>query len=96
MEKNTSNNTDAEFMQRALVLALEGHPSPNPYVGAVIVNKGNIIGEGFHVKAGEAHAEVAAIEDVKKKHGEKTEGLLEGSVMYVNLEPCNHTGKTTP
>jgi len=63
---------------------------PNPLVGSVIVHEGEIIGEGYHLKAGGPHAEVMAINSVKNRK------LLESSVIYVNLEPCSHTGKTPP
>jgi diaminohydroxyphosphoribosylaminopyrimidine deaminase / 5-amino-6-(5-phosphoribosylamino)uracil reductase len=79
-------------MQRCLTLAKKGLglTYPNPLVGSVIVNKGNIIGEGWHKKAGEAHAEVVAINSVKNQR------LLSESTIYVNLEPCSHHGKTPP
>ena len=79
-------------MQRALELALlgVGQVSPNPRVGCVIVHDGKIIGEGWHKKYGEAHAEVNAIGEV-----ENLEQLKE-STVYVNLEPCSHFGKTPP
>lgn len=80
------------FMQRCLELALKGlgSASPNPLVGSVVVHQNKIIGEGWHKKAGEAHAEVNAINDVKDK------SLLSESSIYVNLEPCAHFGKTPP
>lgn len=80
------------YMRRALELARNGagHVSPNPLVGSVIVHDGNIIGEGWHKKYGEAHAEVNAIASVTNKD------LLNDSTLYVNLEPCSHTGKTPP
>lgn len=80
------------FMQRCLDLALKGlgSASPNPLVGSVVVHKNKIIGEGWHKKAGEAHAEVNAINAVKDK------SLLIDSCIYVNLEPCAHFGKTPP
>ncbi len=83
---------DELFMQRALELALlgVGHVSPNPRVGCVIVHDGKIIGEGWHRKYGEAHAEVNAINSVKDQ------SLLSQSTLYVNLEPCAHFGKTPP
>lgn len=84
---------DKRYMKRALSLARKGMPfvSPNPYVGAVIVGPdGKIIGEGFHRKCGEAHAEVNAINSVENKE------LLKDSTMYVTLEPCSHTGRTGP
>lgn len=83
---------DLKFMRRCLELAIkaEGLTYPNPLVGAVVVNKGNIIGEGYHLKSGGPHAEVIAIESVRDK------SLLSSSTIYVNLEPCSHYGKTPP
>ncbi|MBI1766946.1 MAG: bifunctional diaminohydroxyphosphoribosylaminopyrimidine deaminase/5-amino-6-(5-phosphoribosylamino)uracil reductase RibD [Bacteroidetes bacterium] len=83
---------DELFMQRALELARLGigHVSPNPRVGCVIVHDNKIIGEGWHKKFGDAHAEVNAIESVENK------SLLKESTVYVNLEPCSHFGKTPP
>ena len=79
-------------MQRCLDLAQKGlgETYPNPMVGAVIVFKNQIIGEGWHQKAGLAHAEVNAINSVSDK------ALLSKSTLYVNLEPCSHFGKTPP
>ena len=81
-------------MRRCLELASRGagFVAPNPMVGAVLVAEGKIIGEGFHEKYGEAHAEVNAVRSVaaEKKH------LIESATLYVNLEPCNHFGKTPP
>ena len=79
-------------MQRCLELARKGKSSvaPNPMVGAVVVYNDKIIGEGYHRKYGESHAEVHAIHRVEDK------SLLEKSTLYVNLEPCSHTGKTPP
>ncbi|MCH5227799.1 MAG: bifunctional diaminohydroxyphosphoribosylaminopyrimidine deaminase/5-amino-6-(5-phosphoribosylamino)uracil reductase RibD [Muribaculaceae bacterium] len=81
-------------MRRALTLARngEGRVSPNPMVGAVIVNNGRIIGEGFHAFFGGPHAEVNAIKSVK----EEDRPLLKDSTIYVTLEPCAHHGKTPP
>src|ERR1700749_1147295 len=81
-----------QYMQRCLQLALKGLGSvaPNPMVGCVIVHNNVIIGEGYHQKYGEAHAEVNAIASVKNK------SLLSESTVYVNLEPCSHYGKTPP
>ena len=81
-----------KFMQRCLDLALngEGTTSPNPMVGCVIVHDGKIIGEGWHKKAGEPHAEVNAIASVKYQ------SLLTKSTLYVSLEPCSHHGRTPP
>lgn len=80
------------FMQRALQLAQlgTGAVSPNPMVGCVIVHEGKIIGEGWHKKCGEAHAEVNAVNSVEDK------SLLSKSEVYVTLEPCAHFGKTPP
>jgi len=85
-------NTDQVFMERALQLAALGREwvSPNPMVGCVIVHDGLIIGEGFHQKYGEAHAEVNAVNSVVNKE------LLSNSTVYVTLEPCSHFGKTPP
>ena len=82
--------TDERYMQRCLFLARKaiGYTYPNPLVGSVIVHKGKIIGEGWHTKAGEPHAEVNAIASVKDKD------LLKESTLYVNLEPCAHFGKS--
>ncbi|MCL1937979.1 MAG: bifunctional diaminohydroxyphosphoribosylaminopyrimidine deaminase/5-amino-6-(5-phosphoribosylamino)uracil reductase RibD [Candidatus Azobacteroides sp.] len=79
-------------MRRCLELAEKGQGkvAPNPLVGAVIVCNGKIIGEGYHRKYGEAHAEVNAI------HAVKNEELWKDSTLYVNLEPCSHYGKTPP
>jgi diaminohydroxyphosphoribosylaminopyrimidine deaminase / 5-amino-6-(5-phosphoribosylamino)uracil reductase len=67
-----------------------GSVSPNPKVGCVIVKDGLVIGEGWHQKYGHAHAEVTAVASVKDK------SQIQGSTVYVNLEPCSHTGKTPP
>ncbi|HET6456945.1 MAG TPA: bifunctional diaminohydroxyphosphoribosylaminopyrimidine deaminase/5-amino-6-(5-phosphoribosylamino)uracil reductase RibD, partial [Armatimonadota bacterium] len=79
---------DRDFMKRALRLARRGKTSPNPMVGAVVVREGRIVGEGFHPKAGEPHAEVFAL----KAAGE----LAKGADLYVTLEPCCHQGRTPP
>lgn len=86
------SSADNLFMRRCLDLAANasGMTYPNPLVGAVIVHDGIIIGEGYHLKAGEPHAEVNAINSVKDK------SLLSKSTLYVNLEPCSHYGKTPP
>ena len=83
--------TDEAYMQRALELALqaEGNTSPNPMVGCVIVDaEGNIVGEGYHHKAGEPHAEVNALAEAKQ--------MVQGATAYVTLEPCSHYGRTGP
>lgn len=83
---------EEKFMLRAVELAKlgMGNVAPNPMVGCVIVHNGLIIGEGFHRKYGEAHAEVNAIRSVENPE------LLCQSTMYVTLEPCSHFGKTPP
>lgn len=82
--------TDRDFMKRAIELAKlgEGWTNPNPMVGAVIVKDGRIIGEGYHKKCGELHAERNAIASLKES--------AQGATMYVTLEPCCHYGKTPP
>jgi diaminohydroxyphosphoribosylaminopyrimidine deaminase/5-amino-6-(5-phosphoribosylamino)uracil reductase len=83
---------DIKFMRRCLELAAkaEGLTYPNPMVGAVVVCGGKIIGEGYHLKAGEPHAEVNAIRSVPDK------SMLKDSTLYVSLEPCSHFGRTPP
>ena len=85
---------DKMFMRRCLQLAANGllTTRPNPMVGAVIVARGRIIGEGWHVRCGEGHAEVNAFASVAKAD----EWLLPESTIYVSLEPCAHYGKTPP
>ena len=83
-------SADTKYMKRALALARKGigRTSPNPVVGCVIVKDGAIIGEGWHKKAGEPHAEIHALEMA---------GIAaEKSDVYVTLEPCCHSGKTPP
>jgi diaminohydroxyphosphoribosylaminopyrimidine deaminase/5-amino-6-(5-phosphoribosylamino)uracil reductase len=81
-----------KYMLRCLELAKKGKGfvAPNPMVGAVIVCEGKIIGEGYHRKWGDAHAEVNAIRSVRQPE------LLKKATLYVNLEPCSHFGKTPP
>lgn len=81
---------DVDYMQRALALAARarGATSPNPMVGCVVVRDGAVIGEGYHTRAGEAHAEVNAIRAAG--------GAAEGATVYVTLEPCAHQGRTPP
>lgn len=85
-------STPQIFMQRCLDLAIlgMGDVAPNPMVGCVIVHEGIIIGEGYHQKFGQPHAEVNAIRAVQNKE------LLAQSTLYVSLEPCAHFGKTPP
>lgn len=84
--------TDEKYMKRCIDLAQKGLKSvaPNPMVGCVIVCEGKIIGEGYHIEYGKAHAEVNAINQVKDGD------LLKKSTLYVSLEPCAHFGKTPP
>ncbi|MGN6397167.1 MAG: bifunctional diaminohydroxyphosphoribosylaminopyrimidine deaminase/5-amino-6-(5-phosphoribosylamino)uracil reductase RibD [Mucilaginibacter sp.] len=86
-----------KYMQRCLELAQlgTGSVSPNPMVGAVVVHRDRIIGEGYHRKYGEAHAEVNAINHVIERFDDASE-LLRQSTIYVSLEPCAHYGKTPP
>jgi diaminohydroxyphosphoribosylaminopyrimidine deaminase / 5-amino-6-(5-phosphoribosylamino)uracil reductase len=85
------------YMQRALELARlgAGVVSPNPMVGAVIVHNNTIIGEGYHERYGQAHAEVNAVKSVLANYADAEE-LLSKSTIYVTLEPCAHYGKTPP
>jgi diaminohydroxyphosphoribosylaminopyrimidine deaminase/5-amino-6-(5-phosphoribosylamino)uracil reductase len=84
------NHTHEKYMHRCIELASKaaGSVSPNPMVGSVIVHNGVIIGEGYHRKCGEAHAEVNAVNSVKDK------SMLKESTIYVSLEPCAHVGRT--
>jgi diaminohydroxyphosphoribosylaminopyrimidine deaminase/5-amino-6-(5-phosphoribosylamino)uracil reductase len=85
-----ATKADRQYMARALELAAKGRgkTSPNPMVGAIVVNRGKVIGEGYHQALGKAHAEVVAL----KKAGSKARG----ATLYVTLEPCCHTGRTGP
>jgi diaminohydroxyphosphoribosylaminopyrimidine deaminase / 5-amino-6-(5-phosphoribosylamino)uracil reductase len=87
-----TESQDLAYMGRALELAVisQGHVSPNPMVGCVIVRNDKIIGEGWHRAYGQAHAEVNAVNSVPDK------SLIAGSTVYVTLEPCSHFGKTPP
>ena len=88
-------NGDEKFMKRCIQLAKNGQQNakPNPMVGAVIVSsEGRIIGEGYHVRCGEGHAEVNAFASVSADD----ERLLKEATLYVSLEPCSHYGKTPP
>ena len=81
---------DRKYLLRCLQLARNGmqNAKPNPMVGAVIVARGRIIGEGYHVRCGEGHAEVNAFASVKPED----EALLPEATIYVSLEPCSHYG----
>ncbi|CAM0903194.1 unnamed protein product [Alopecurus aequalis] len=85
-----AGDMDAHHMRRCVELARKaaGHTSPNPMVGCVIVRDGQVVGKGFHPKAGEPHAEVFALRDAGD--------LAENATAYVSLEPCNHYGRTPP
>lgn len=98
---NTSPTFTAQdhlYMSRAIELAKQGHftTSPNPRVGCVLVSYksgiGQIIGEGYHQKAGQGHAEVNALADAKQHNA----ALIKGATAYVTLEPCSHFGRTPP
>ncbi|MDB4973188.1 MAG: Diamino hydroxyphosphoribosyl aminopyrimidine deaminase [Myxococcaceae bacterium] len=82
------NDFDLRMMALALRLGERGRPSPNPHVGAVIARDGVVIATGYHHRAGQAHAEVDALQ--------KLGGRADGGTLYVTLEPCNHHGRTGP
>src|SRR5947209_1213186 len=86
--RNAEN--DRAYMRRALDLARRGwgQTAPNPMVGAVVVKDGAVIGEGFHARFGDDHAEVGALRNAG--------GRARGATLYVTLEPCAHHGKTPP
>src|SRR5512146_767175 len=87
----THRSTDEQFMQQALQLARKGIAlaSPNPCVGAIVVNAaGEAVGRGTHTYEGKKHAEVLAIEEARER--------ARGATLYLNLEPCSHTGRTPP
>jgi diaminohydroxyphosphoribosylaminopyrimidine deaminase/5-amino-6-(5-phosphoribosylamino)uracil reductase len=90
MTAASTHEADAAHMRRALLLAGQGwgQTAPNPMVGAVVVAGGLVVGEGYHERYGEAHAEVNAL----RAAGDRSRG----ATMYVSLEPCAHTGKTPP
>jgi diaminohydroxyphosphoribosylaminopyrimidine deaminase/5-amino-6-(5-phosphoribosylamino)uracil reductase len=81
---------DEHWMRKVLRLAEKGRgrTSPNPMVGAVLVKNGNVVGKGYHAKAGEDHAEIVALQQAREE--------AKGAVLYLNLEPCTHYGKTPP
>lgn len=87
---NNITEEDEKYMARALELArtAEGKTYPNPIVGSVVVNNGEVVGEGFHPKAGKPHAEVYALRAAGQ--------AAQGATAYVTLEPCNHFGRTPP
>ena len=90
LDSGSNDERDAKYMRRALALAQQGwgQTAPNPMVGAVVVKDGAVVGEGYHARFGEAHAEPVAL----KAAGDRARG----ATMYVTLEPCNHFGKNPP
>jgi diaminohydroxyphosphoribosylaminopyrimidine deaminase/5-amino-6-(5-phosphoribosylamino)uracil reductase len=90
MASTTATERDARHLRRAMELAdrARGHTSPNPLVGAVVARDGEVIGEGFHARAGEPHAELVALASCRQDPA--------GATMYVSLEPCCHQGRTPP
>jgi diaminohydroxyphosphoribosylaminopyrimidine deaminase/5-amino-6-(5-phosphoribosylamino)uracil reductase len=90
---NDRAEVDRRLMARALELARRGlySTSPNPRVGCVVACDGEVVGEGWHERAGGAHAEVAALADARGRGRDPA-----GATLYVTLEPCNHTGRTPP
>ena len=90
MKRSESAADDTRWMTRALELAERGRfsVSPNPMVGAVLVRKGRVVGEGFHRRAGGPHAEVEALA--------RAGARARGATLYVTLEPCAHAGRTPP
>lgn len=92
MEKIAITPADLLYLRRTLTLARRGgiKTLPNPQVGAVIIANGKIIGEGYHKRAGEPHAEINAMQNCKNQN------LLKGATLYTNIEPCCHADKRTP
>ncbi len=86
--RSRNRDRDEEWMGRAIELAARGRTSPNPMVGAVLVKGGRLVGEAYHRGAGKPHAEVLVLRRCGKK--------ARGATLYVNLEPCAHTGRTPP
>lgn len=89
-----THSVDEQYMRHCLDLAEKGlgSVSPNPLVGAVLVHQNEIIGEGFHEKFGQAHAEINCLNSV----AEQDRSRISSSTLYVSLEPCSHYGKTPP
>ena len=94
VDSSERDGTDRAYMARALELAARGlyTTDPNPRVGCVLVRGNETLGEGWHERAGEAHAELAALKAALKA----ARGDVRGATAYVSLEPCNHTGRTPP
>src|SRR3984885_12012219 len=84
----TFSKDDEKWMTMALERGAQGSPSPNPHVGAVVVKGAHSVGAGHHERAGDVHAEVAALREAGDK--------AKGATLYVTLEPCNHDGRTPP
>jgi diaminohydroxyphosphoribosylaminopyrimidine deaminase/5-amino-6-(5-phosphoribosylamino)uracil reductase len=94
---NSQSVDDLSWMQRARALAERGagHVSPNPLVGCVVVSeRGDVLGEGWHARYGERHAEPAALADARSRGASDAD--LQAATVYVTLEPCAHWGKTPP
>ncbi len=83
-----ARHEDERWMRLALRAARRGTPAPNPHVGAVIVHEGELVAVGHHERAGQAHAEIAAMRAAGR--------VPRGATLYVTLEPCNHHGRTPP
>ena len=90
VERGSVAEADRKYLEACLALASlgEGETSPNPMVGAVLVKDGRLLGQGYHRRVGDRHAEMAALEEAG--------GAASGSTLYVNLEPCVHHGRTPP
>lgn len=93
MVSTSLTDSDRSFLRRTLELAAggRGQVSPNPLVGAVVVREGEVVGEGFHAKLGQEHAERAALEDCRSRGSDPA-----GATVYVSLEPCAHQGRQPP
>src|SRR5580658_4969465 len=88
--------SDLDFMRLALRLARRGfgRTSPNPLVGAVLVREGVVLGQGWHHRAGQPHAEIEALQDAQRRG--VSGGGATGAILYVTLEPCSTHGRTPP
>jgi diaminohydroxyphosphoribosylaminopyrimidine deaminase/5-amino-6-(5-phosphoribosylamino)uracil reductase len=99
LDQTARQEFDESMMRKAIAFGLQGQytSAPNPWVSSIITDPyGNILGQGYHQKAGQPHAEIRAIQSVKDKYGSNYEKMLEGATCYVTLEPCSHTGRTGP